>query len=104
MTNTTLSVGISGMTCASCSARVEKVLTQLPGVTQATVSLATETATVSGNADLASVQRAIEKAGFSMPTEACTLDISGMTCASCSARVEKALGKVPGVLDRSEER
>ena len=36
-----------------------------------------------------------------MPTESCTLDISGMTCASCSARVEKALNKVPGVLDAS---
>ena len=83
----TLSVGIEGMTCASCAARVEKVLRQLPGVTEATVNLATETATVSGDTDMASVQRAIEKAGFSVPAESCTLDISGMTCASCSARV-----------------
>ena len=95
----TLSVGIQGMTCASCSARVERVLKQLPGVTDATVNLATETATVSGEADLAAVTQAIEKAGFSVPVEACTLDIVGMTCASCSARVEKALGKVPGVLE-----
>ena len=98
---TPLSVGIQGMTCASCSARVEKVLKQLPGVTDASVNLATETATVSGEADVASVQRAIEKAGFSMPTESFTLAISGMTCASCSARVEKALARVPGVLEAS---
>jgi len=96
-----LSVGIQGMTCASCSARVEKVLRQLPGVTDATVNLATETATISGETDAAAVQRAIEKAGFSMPTESFTLAISGMTCASCSTRVENALGKVPGVLDAS---
>ncbi len=96
-----IAVSIQGMTCASCSARVEKVLKQLPGVTDAVVNLATETATVSGDTDLASVQRAIEKAGFSVSTESCTLDISGMTCASCSARVEKALNKVPGVLDAS---
>ncbi len=96
-----LAVGIQGMTCASCSARVEKVLSQLPGVTEATVNLATETATISGETDVASIQRAIEKAGFSMPTESFTLDITGMTCASCSARVEKALGKVAGVLDAS---
>ncbi|MGA9164879.1 MAG: copper ion binding protein, partial [Thiobacillus sp.] len=96
-----ITVGIEGMTCASCSARVEKVLKQLPGVTDATVNLATEIATVSGDTDVASVQRAIEKAGFSVPTESCTLDITGMTCASCSARVEKALSKVPGVLDAS---
>ena len=98
---TPLSVGIQGMTCASCAARVEKVLKQLPGVTDATVNLATETATISGDTDMASVQRAIEKAGFSVPAESCTLDITGMTCASCSARVEKALNKVPGVLDAS---
>ena len=98
---TPLSVGIQGMTCASCAARVEKVLKQLPGVTDATVNLATETATISGDTDMASIERAIEKAGFSVPAESCTLDISGMTCASCSARVEKALSKVPGVLDAS---
>ena len=98
---TPLSVGIQGMTCASCAARVEKVLKQLPGVTEATVNLATEIATVAGDTDMASVQRAIEKAGFSVPTEALKLDIIGMTCASCSARVEKALNKVPGVLDAS---
>ena len=96
-----LTVGIEGMTCASCSARVEKVLKQLPGVTDATVNLATETAMVSGEAEAASVQHAIEKAGFSVPTESLTFDITGMTCASCSARVEKALARVPGVLDAS---
>ncbi len=96
-----LTVGIEGMTCASCSARVEKVLKQLPGVTDATVNLATEVATVSGDTDAASVQRAIEKAGFSVPTESIALDITGMTCASCSSRVEKALDKVAGVLDTS---
>src|SRR5512143_469454 len=97
----TLSVGIEDMTCASCSARVEKILKQLPGVTDATVNLATETATISGDADVAAITQAIEKAGFSVPAESCSLDISGMTCASCSARVEKALGKLPGVLEAS---
>ncbi|OJZ18319.1 MAG: copper-translocating P-type ATPase [Thiobacillus sp. 65-29] len=97
----TLSVGIHGMTCASCSARLEKVLRQLPGVTDATVNLATETATVSGEAELAAVTQAIERAGFSVPMETLTLGISGMTCASCSTRVEKALNKVPGVLEAS---
>ncbi|MDP2056872.1 MAG: heavy metal-associated domain-containing protein, partial [Thiobacillus sp.] len=50
-----LTVGIEGMTCASCAARVEKVLKQLPGVTEATVNLATEIATISGETDAASV-------------------------------------------------
>jgi len=89
------------MTCASCATRLEKVLRQLPDVTDATVNLATETATISGDTDMASIERAVEKAGFGVATESCTLDISGMTCASCSARVEKALNKVPGVLEAS---
>jgi len=95
------SVGIEGMTCASCSARVEKALQNLPGVTAASVNLATETATVSGEADAASVQQAIENAGYKMATRTITLDITGMTCASCSARVEKAFDKLPGVLQAS---
>ena len=41
-----ITVSIEGMTCASCSARVEKVLKQLPGVTDASVNLATEIASV----------------------------------------------------------
>jgi len=98
---TALSVAIDGMTCASCSARVEKALQKLPGVTDATVNLATETATVSGNVDAAAILAAIEKAGYSVPTDTFTLDISGMTCASCSARVEKAFDKTPGVLESS---
>ena len=96
-----ISVGIEGMTCASCSARLEKVLKQVPGVTDATVNLATETATVTGEVPTTAVKQAIEKAGFSMASQTITLDIQGMTCASCSSRVEKAFDKVPGVLGAS---
>ena len=38
--------GVTGMTCASCVGRVERALQQLPGVQEASVNLATETATV----------------------------------------------------------
>ena len=43
-----LSIDIEGMTCASCVARVEKSLLKVPGVTSASVNLATERATVHG--------------------------------------------------------
>jgi Cu+-exporting ATPase len=42
----TLDIGIGGMTCASCVARVERALRKVPGVAQATVNLATESARV----------------------------------------------------------
>ncbi|HXP97673.1 MAG TPA: heavy metal translocating P-type ATPase [Telmatospirillum sp.] len=58
---------ITGMTCASCSARVEKVLTRLPGVLRAEVNLATEKARVTveaGDVTPAQMVAAIGKAGF----------------------------------------
>ena len=99
--NQSLTVPIQGMTCASCSARLERVLKQVPGVDDASVNLATEAATVSGDVNVEAVRKAVEQAGFKVPETECSLDISGMTCASCSARVEKALAQVPGVLEAS---
>jgi len=57
-------LAIAGMTCASCVGRVEKALKAVPGVTQATVNLATERATVHGVAAKQDLIAAIEKAGF----------------------------------------
>ncbi|MFY8117687.1 MAG: heavy metal translocating P-type ATPase [Roseateles sp.] len=96
-----LQLPISGMTCASCVKRVEKVLRQVPGVDEATVNLATETATVhtQGAAPLEALRAAVEKAGFSLREKSLSLQIVGMSCASCVSRVERALLKVPGVLD-----
>ncbi len=91
---------IDGMTCASCVARVEKVLSHLPGVTSATVNLATETATVRSGPELhaQAITGAIERAGYSVPQQGVSLEIDGMTCASCVTRVEKALNSVEGVV------
>jgi Cu+-exporting ATPase len=61
----TIDLAISGMTCASCVSRVEKVLNRVPGVTNASVNLATERAQVNGeHPDLAALIRAVEKAGY----------------------------------------
>ncbi|BAS28824.1 heavy metal translocating P-type ATPase [Limnochorda pilosa] len=60
-------LGIVGMTCASCSARVERALTKLPGVVTASVNLATDQATVTfetGAVDLEAMQRAVQDAGY----------------------------------------
>ncbi|MFN2322871.1 MAG: heavy metal translocating P-type ATPase [Trueperaceae bacterium] len=101
---TSLRVGVAGMTCASCSARVERALGKLGGVSEANVNLATEQATVRFDpADLSPVQvlDAIKDAGYEPVVAEAELSVTGMTCAACSARVERALGKVDGVLAAS---
>ncbi len=61
----TIDLAITGMTCASCVSRVEKVLSRIPGVTNASVNLATERAQVTGAApDAATLIRAVVKAGY----------------------------------------
>ena len=94
---------IEGMTCASCVMRVEKTLKSVSGVTDVSVNLATERATVSADASVstAALVAAVGKAGYDVVTSEVRLDIEGMTCASCAGRVEKALMKVPGVLTAS---
>ncbi len=62
-----IDIGIGGMTCASCVARVEKALKKLPGVDEATVNLATESARVvvaSGGPEEARLRRAVRDAGY----------------------------------------
>ncbi len=98
---TRLSLPVEGMTCASCVGRVERALKAVPGVQTAAVNLATERAdiTFTGVADPQAAVHAIESAGYTVREETTELAIEDMTCASCVGRVEKALAKIPGVLE-----
>ncbi len=72
----TLDLGIGGMTCASCVSRVERALKKVPGVTDATVNLATESARVSYQPSEqieARLRRAVRDAGYE-PRAADALD------------------------------
>ncbi|WIF66988.1 heavy metal translocating P-type ATPase [Metapseudomonas otitidis] len=93
---------ITGMTCASCAGRVERALAKVPGVESASVNLAREQARVQATADaLPALREAVQRAGYEVPQGRLELEIGGMTCASCAGRVERALAKVPGVLEVS---
>lgn len=96
-----LSLPIAGMTCASCAAHVEKALTEVPGVADAVVNLATERATVrfaNGGVAADILIEAVRNSGYEVPSETLSLPIGGMTCASCVAHVESGLNAVPGVV------
>jgi len=90
------------MTCASCVAHVEKALKEVDGVKDVNVNLATERANVWFNSEavtMGDLVVAVRETGYEVPTETVILPIGGMTCASCVAHVEKALSKVPGVVE-----
>ncbi|HMY99858.1 MAG TPA: heavy metal translocating P-type ATPase, partial [Burkholderiaceae bacterium] len=92
---------VRGMTCASCATRVERALSKVAGVDSAAVNLATEQVTVQADRALTpqALITAIEKAGYEVPRGELDVAVGGMTCASCVGRVERALRKLPGVLD-----
>ena len=97
-----ITIPVSGMTCASCVARVEKALSKTNGVSEANVNFAAEKATVEYDPDSASPEKLvgiIKDTGYGTEVGEVALSITGMTCASCVGRVEKALKKVPAVLD-----
>lgn len=96
---TQLQLDITGMTCAACSSRVEKVLNRLEGV-EAQVNLTTEKATISYDEQVIEpneIIHTIEKLGYGVAEEKAEYDVFGMTCAACSARIEKVLNRQPGI-------
>ncbi len=102
---------VGGMTCASCSAVIEKVLAKKAGVSSAVVNLATEKLSVTYDPDVIDadgIAAAVKAAGYTAtelgaPAVAAaapgrvTLGLIGMTCSSCAGVIEKTLGKLDGV-------
>ncbi|MBU4176414.1 MAG: heavy metal translocating P-type ATPase [Desulfobulbaceae bacterium] len=97
-------LSIRGMHCASCSSRIEKVLSSTEGIRRAVVNLAAESLEVewdSGSLSLGDIAGIVKGLGFELvlPEKEIrlALAITGMTCASCSARIEKVVGGMAGV-------
>lgn len=101
------SFNISGMTCAACAARIEKIINKLDGVTRANVNFAVEKATVEYDDSRVSIEKiedSVKKLGYGIEKEETNsnakveLKISGMSCAACSSKIEKKLNKIDGVI------
>ncbi len=95
---------VTGMTCGACSARVEKVVGRLDGVAGVNVNLATERMDVQFDpvrVDSRQIRDTVHAAGYEAEAaeeaREILLPIEGMTCAACSARVEKVVGRLDGV-------
>ena len=99
---------VTGMTCAACAAHVEKAAGKISGVESAAVNLAAEKLAVrydEGRVDFGTLQKAVEDAGYGLVEpragKRAELAVEGMTCASCSAAVERAIKKLEGVTEVS---
>ena len=103
MKKETFSIG--GMTCAACAGRIERVVQKIEGIETVAVNLTTEKMTVvydQTKVNSGLISEKIEKAGFQAETlekkvDENTFKIIGMTCAACSGRIEKVVGKLDGV-------
>ncbi|MDD3024137.1 MAG: heavy metal translocating P-type ATPase, partial [Syntrophomonadaceae bacterium] len=98
---------ISGMSCSACAARIEKGLNKMEGVKQANVNYGVEKATVEFDDQMVNFDdfnEKIKKLGYAIISEKALsedrleLQISGMSCAACAAKIEKKLNKSEGVL------
>lgn len=95
---------LTGMSCASCAAKIEKGLAGVEGVSKATVNFAAEKATVVFNPNQTDLSRLIDRVkdlGYGAKSEKVVLPVKGMTCASCVNKVERALRSPKGVIQAS---
>jgi len=104
MANKKITLKITDMSCASCAQAVEKALNKAEGVTEAQVNFAAEKAYVTFDPAQSSREQLIEvvkNSGYGVKEEKAktSFKIGGMTCASCSAAVEKALNKSEGIYE-----
>ncbi len=102
----TVTLPITGMTCASCAQKIEKALAALGGTQKANVNLATEKATVEFDPELINKNdliKAVEGAGYGVKSSSSRVmfKLGGMTCASCASTIEKALARAEGVFKAS---
>lgn len=91
---------ITGMTCAACATRIEKGLSKMDGVEQANVNLALEKSSIkydSAKLTEADFEKKIDALGYGVVKQKAEFDITGMTCAACSTRVEKGLNRMAGI-------
>jgi Cu+-exporting ATPase len=105
MTEKNVNIPVTGMHCANCALAIERSVKKVPGVNSASVSYATEEASLSFDPDQVQVKKLVEKiqeAGYGVAKATVDIPVTGMSCANCAMTIEKTLNKkVPGVVKAS---
>jgi len=97
----TFTISVGGMTCASCASAIEKGLSKMEGVSKADVNFAAEKVSINFDPDTVKPDELagkINKLGYEARKGVWQGSVLGMTCASCQAAAEKAIGRLDGVL------
>lgn len=105
-TNDKIDLPVTGMTCAACSAAVEKALQRISGVKNAAVNFSAEKATVEFSdpkepLPLSIIIKTVKGEGYGVASVRMDFAVRGMTCAACVGAVERALKELYGVLNVS---
>ncbi|MBW1697103.1 MAG: copper-translocating P-type ATPase [Deltaproteobacteria bacterium] len=104
MADKTITLPISGMSCANCALNIERGVKKLEGVKSTDVNFAAEQAVVSFDPKALNTRDIVKKihdSGYSVATVSAEIPVTGMTCANCAANIERAVNKVPGVVRAS---
>lgn len=100
----TVSLPITGMSCASCAAKIEKGITGLSGIITASVNFATEKISITYDPEMVHLNdfvKTIKELGYGAGVESVAISVRGMSCATCVQKVTKALNRVEGVVSAS---
>ncbi|MGE5839790.1 MAG: heavy metal translocating P-type ATPase, partial [Deltaproteobacteria bacterium] len=105
MADKTITIPVTGMSCANCALTIERTVKKVPGVKAASVNFAAEQASLSFDPDQVQVDTLVAKirdAGYGVAKATVDIPVTGMTCANCALTIERTLKKkVPGVLNAS---
>jgi Cu+-exporting ATPase len=96
MSDLKVTIPITGMTCANCAMNIERNVGKIEGVAEANVNFASEQAVVTFDpkqVPFKDVLTKIDSIGFSTPKATIDFAVTGMTCANCSANIERTLNK-----------
>ncbi|ATW88521.1 Cu+-exporting ATPase [Halohasta litchfieldiae] len=98
----TVRLEIEGMSCATCVGNVEEAVDSLTGVDEVNANFAADEGSVAYDPEavsLSEIYEAIEGSGYDPVRETLTVDIGGMSCATCSKTNKEAIESVPGVIE-----
>ena len=105
MSQESIALPITGMTCANCAANIERSLKKISGIQKVAINFASEKANVRFDSDQVKVNdlvNGVQRAGYGVVSKHLELPITGMTCTNCADNIERVLDKkLNGVLQAS---